>query len=535
MITNPYETNFATNAEVANGNYAHILSFLLKAGGHQERIKERLRSSVGAFTEQEAAAIISDTCSAITAFKSQPDFIWGAGVLTFYLLCGHQYTKNSDDVEFYNKVDLGPRLGSKDWVAMVRDDGRQFPSRKWEDLSELARTFISELTSHRPADRPCPLEASNHAWVVSTLDFEFTQDPPTQQENEERVAPLDHAKHSIEQDPFGTIFVKQAIQFDAKTFSAVMGAAGNAAQRTIKTQLGIDGSRRPLGWNDQRYLEEETAVQIANTILCSKQPSQTFLWATGVTIYFMLCGFPPMNHLDEIEFYKRTEFGPAFGSYLWTNLWNFRRRQWKELSKAAREFVLYLTTDEHPSAAIAANHHWILSNLDIDWDDPFEDKTTSGGDPASEVVVRQHVRRRPNTKVPDKSQRKKQKQSPRRVTMDVDTLRALASIEKTELAKCKERNAKHPDPTKLRSIEEWKNTMANLQKQSRTSKGLLRAARTKDEREEKARKKQELDEWCDLYDRVGMFGYLPETHDLYKDWKRFVSWEPPPEGAFLAR
>ena len=467
LPTNPYESNFSTDVEVANGKYARILKSLITTSGHHNQVKERLSGRVGCFTEGEAATIVADACSSISPNNTNSEYIWAAGVLTFFLLCGHQYLKNSDDVDFYNELDLGPPLGSRSWVKMIQNNDGRFPSRKWETLSDAARSFIVELTSKRPGDRPCPLEASNHAWVLSTLDFEFTQDLTQEPGGDQKVGGV---------DPFGAIFATQVILFSGRSFALVLAASGSAA-RSIKSRLGMNGARRPLGCT-QRYFCEKKASQIISSVLLSIKSPQ-----------------PP---------------------------------DWNKLSDEARQFVMYLTTGS-PSVPVAANHEWILTNLDVDWDDPFDDGIKIG----SGVVVKQHVRKRPNTKATDA--RKKQKQSPRRVTMDVDTLRALTTIQKANLAESKKRSAENPDPDKQKSVQAWQTTMIKMRKQSRKSKGRLKAVKTKAQREEEERKKRELDEWCALYDEVGFYSSPPETDDLNAKWERFITWFPVPEGAYMAR
>ena len=77
--------------------------------------------------------------------------IWSAGVITYILLSGMPPFNGSNDSEICFKVRMG----------II-----SFDDKSWNNISELAKDFISELLTYNYKDRPSAEKALKHPWIT---------------------------------------------------------------------------------------------------------------------------------------------------------------------------------------------------------------------------------------------------------------------------------------------------------------------------------------------------------------------------------
>lgn len=119
----------------------------------------------------------------------------------------------------------------------------------------------------------------------------------------------------------------------------------------------------------------------------------------------------------------------------------------------------------------------------------------------SEVVVREHIRRKPKVAQPKnkpKTKVVKKKTQP----MDVATFKTIVRIQKDNMQMIKQRKKENPDPAQERRKQEWTMFMKKAAKQSRKSKGKRKSALRNAKRFEKERMERETEEWFTLREKL---------------------------------
>ena len=187
-VNDPGESGFRTEVECSNGRYACLVAELVAGSGHSNRIRERLSSPDGHFSENEASVIMADILAFIVnhqphtrSGQSETAYAWASGVIAYYLLCGYPYPRNSDEEDFYNGSNLGPKIHTEEWNKMVRKR-HSSTSRKWDEISDDVKKFVNEGLLHtHPGNRLPPDEASMNAWIMNSwFDWEGpTSNEPT--------------------------------------------------------------------------------------------------------------------------------------------------------------------------------------------------------------------------------------------------------------------------------------------------------------------------------------------------------------------
>jgi calcium-dependent protein kinase len=77
--------------------------------------------------------------------------VWSIGVITYILLCGFPPFQGGNDYEIIMEVE----------AARVT-----FPSPEWDDISGVAKDFVTYLLQKDPIRRPTAKEALEHAWIA---------------------------------------------------------------------------------------------------------------------------------------------------------------------------------------------------------------------------------------------------------------------------------------------------------------------------------------------------------------------------------
>ena len=77
---------------------------------------------------------------------------WALGVIFYYLVTGYPALEGKEQIEFYDKVGLGPKLNTPSRNILNRKS-HSFPSKRWASLSKHTRDCIKGLTSFHPGNR----------------------------------------------------------------------------------------------------------------------------------------------------------------------------------------------------------------------------------------------------------------------------------------------------------------------------------------------------------------------------------------------
>mmetsp|Transcript_41939 Transcript_41939/g.88044 ORF Transcript_41939/g.88044 Transcript_41939/m.88044 type:complete len:213 (-) Transcript_41939:2-640(-) len=95
-----------------------------------------------------------------------------------------------------------------------------------------------------------------------------------------------------------------------------------------------------------------TPYYIAPEVLQKKYGKSCDLWSIGVVSYILLCGYPPFDGANDGE----TRSSVLSGEY------NFPSKDWKDISKEAKDFIrrlLQMDATKRMTAEEALNHPWI--------------------------------------------------------------------------------------------------------------------------------------------------------------------------------
>jgi len=164
---------------------------------------------------------------------SKPVDVWAMGVITYFLLAG--YTPFDRDTQ------------QQEMEAIIAGDYAFEPVEYWSNVSDTARSFVTECLTIDPASRPTAEQALAHKWLASE-EPHFVPDP------DKHGHPTDLLPH-----------VKKA--FDAKkTFrKAVLGMM---AMKRMSLLAHHTPEHRTLGHDLFKYKEEsEKEVMEGATIL----------------------------------------------------------------------------------------------------------------------------------------------------------------------------------------------------------------------------------------------------------------------------
>ena len=116
------------------------------------------------------------------------------------------------------------------------------------------------------------------------------------------------------------------------------------------------GLSRKHGMNDG-YMTNQvgTPYYMSQDILNGKYDRSCDLWAVGVVVYILLCGYPPFNGNNDNEVHESTQRGHVV----------FERCVWSNYSAASRDFVKQLLSSDMStrigSAMDALKHPWLNS------------------------------------------------------------------------------------------------------------------------------------------------------------------------------
>lgn len=80
--------------------------------------------------------------------------MWGIGIITYILLAGYPPFNAEDDSALFEKI---------------MNAEYDFDDECWDDVSDLAKDFISRLLVKDPKDRYTSEEASKHPWLKSDV------------------------------------------------------------------------------------------------------------------------------------------------------------------------------------------------------------------------------------------------------------------------------------------------------------------------------------------------------------------------------
>ncbi|ETW00902.1 CAMK/CAMK1 protein kinase [Aphanomyces invadans] len=80
--------------------------------------------------------------------------IWSAGVIAYILLCGYPPFQGATDAELFANIQHGTF---------------EFDSPHWDDVSELAKAFVSSMLVISPAKRATADELLQHPWITGTV------------------------------------------------------------------------------------------------------------------------------------------------------------------------------------------------------------------------------------------------------------------------------------------------------------------------------------------------------------------------------
>ena len=91
----------------------------------------------------------------------------------------------------------------------------------------------------------------------------------------------------------------------------------------------------------------------APEILKNNYMQKADIWACGVIMYMLLCGFPPFNSSESEVLSLKIKAGD----------WSFDFKEWEYSSDGAKDFITKLLTmdmAERPSARKALEHPWLV-------------------------------------------------------------------------------------------------------------------------------------------------------------------------------
>lgn len=106
------------------------------------------------------------------------------------------------------------------------------------------------------------------------------------------------------------------------------------------------------GPNEVLTTKAGTPYYVAPEVLHGRYDRMVDLWAVGVIMYILLCGYPPFQGDTDQEVLR---------AVLASN-WNFRSKEWKPVSNEAKDLIrklLKVKPTERYAAEPALNHSWI--------------------------------------------------------------------------------------------------------------------------------------------------------------------------------
>ena len=92
-------------------------------------------------------------------FNIRCDKKWALGVIFYYLVTGYPALDGQEQMEFYEKIGLGPKVNTKARNLLIQRR-HSFPSKRWENLTKNVRDCIKGLTSYHPGNRTLTDELS---------------------------------------------------------------------------------------------------------------------------------------------------------------------------------------------------------------------------------------------------------------------------------------------------------------------------------------------------------------------------------------
>jgi len=113
--------------------------------------------------EEEKLQLLTEICGtpgymAPEIFKKtghgKPVDVWAMGVITYFLLCG--YTPFDRDTQ------------QQEMEAIIAGDYKFEPEEYWANVSETAKSFVSECLTIDPANRPTAEQLLKHKWLADT-------------------------------------------------------------------------------------------------------------------------------------------------------------------------------------------------------------------------------------------------------------------------------------------------------------------------------------------------------------------------------
>ena len=265
--------------------------------------------------------------------------------------------------------------------------------------------------------------------------------------------------------------------------------------------------------NDLRCFQEKEAFDIMMTIwayLNNKYPDafdresasyyddpdndvpSSYKWATGVILYYLLCGIPVLKTIEQEMCYDRIGIGksrsqPAGRNYM-KYCHKMPAKQWRAISMEGKEYIKELThyypgnrlTNEsafEPETKFNKGNYSFYNKWMIKM---FEENHETEEDPFvfDEIVMNQEDR-----------------------IMDVSSFKEIIECQKREMQELKEEKSRNPDPKQLEGKKKWESFMTKAAKVSRKKKRKLNAAKHSSLSKENEEKEATIQHWLSRYYR----------------------------------
>ncbi|KAL0946273.1 hypothetical protein HGRIS_012525 [Hohenbuehelia grisea] len=202
--------------------------------------------------EEEKLSMLTEICGtpgymAPEIFKKtghgKPVDVWAMGVITYFLLAG--YTPFDRDTQ------------QAEMEAIIAGDYKFEPAEYWANVSDTARSFVTECLTIDPQSRPTAAEALQHKWLAD--------DKPHFVPAEGTDQPTDLLPH-----------VKKA--FNAKKLwrkAAFSIRAVNRMSALVGAGLGGDSDRAILSENLRKFKEESEKEVMEDTPVMHQHETET--------------------------------------------------------------------------------------------------------------------------------------------------------------------------------------------------------------------------------------------------------------------
>ena len=215
----------------------------------------------------------------------------------------------------------------------------------------------------------------------------------------------------------------------------------------------------------------------------------SYKWASGVILYYLLCGIPVLKTNEQEMCYDRIGIGksrsqPAGRNYM-KYCHKMPAKQWRAISMEGKEYIKELThyypgnrlTNEsafEPETKFNKGNYSFYNKWMIKM---FEENHETEEDPF----------------VFDENQEDR--------IMDVSSFKEIIECQKREMQELKEEKSRNPDPKQLEGKKKWESFMTKAAKVSRKKKRKLNAAKHSSLNKENEEKEATIQHWLSRYYR----------------------------------